>query len=261
MKISATIIAQDEERNIARAIEQVRWADEIIVVDSGSSDRTREIATAMGARVFEESWRGYAAQKNHAATLASHDWIFSLDADEAPSAALQDELRAFQETPPDHAAYSVPRLSQFMGRWIRHSGWYPDRKVRLYDRRQAHWSGDHVHERIVCTTPVGALTHDLLHYAYPTLSGYLAKTDRYTTLAAQQLVADGRRVGVADILSRPAFAFVKSLILRQGYRDGLEGLLIARTAAYYVGLKYAKAYYLARDASAASSPTRPDGAA
>ena len=145
MKISATIIARDEERNIARAIESLRCCDEIIVVDSGSCDRTVEIATKLGARVIETGWRGYAAQKNFAASQAEHDWILSLDADEALSEALEADIWVLKKKGPQHDGYTMPRMAQYLGKWILYSGWYPDRKVRLYRRDRASFVGDYVH--------------------------------------------------------------------------------------------------------------------
>ncbi|MCL5742555.1 MAG: glycosyltransferase family 2 protein, partial [Acidobacteria bacterium] len=146
MNISATIITSNEERKIARAIESLRCCDEIVVVDSGSVDRTVEIAEKLGARVIEAPWGGYAKQKNLAADKASHDWILSLDADEALSEALEGEIWGLKKRGPECDAYTVPRMAQYLGRWILHSGWHPDRKVRLYDRRKARWVGEFVHE-------------------------------------------------------------------------------------------------------------------
>ncbi|MGB9605067.1 MAG: glycosyltransferase family 2 protein, partial [Bryobacteraceae bacterium] len=144
MKISATIITENEERNLPRAIESLRCCDEIVVVDCGSTDRTVELARKLGARVLESQWRGYAAQKNYAAEQARHDWILSLDADEALSEALEGEIWQLKKNGPDCDAYTVPRMAQYLGRWILHSGWYPDRKIRLYDRRKGRWVGDYV---------------------------------------------------------------------------------------------------------------------
>ncbi len=163
MKISATIITCDEERNIARAIESLRCCDEILVVDSGSVDRTVEIAAKLGARVIESPWPGYAKQKNLAASKAAFDWIFSLDADEALSEALEAEIWQLKKNGPEYDAYTMPRMAQYLGRWILHSGWYPDRKVRLYDRRKANWVGDFVHESVQVEGSVGHLKSNLLH--------------------------------------------------------------------------------------------------
>ena len=164
MKITATIITLNEERKIVRAIESLRCCDEILILDSGSTDRTVELATNLGARVIEAGWRGYAGQKNWAAEQAAHDWILSLDADEALSEALEAEIWNLKKTGPLCDAYSVPRLAQYLGRWILHSGWHPDRKVRLYDRRKAKWVGDFVHESVQAKGRVGHLQSNILHF-------------------------------------------------------------------------------------------------
>src|SRR5450432_2451817 len=164
MKISATIITLNEERNIARAIESLRCCDEVVVVDSGSTDRTIDIAAQLGARVIERPWDGYAAQKNFASTQASHDWIFSLDADEATTEALEAEILALKIAGPAADAYDMPRLAQYCDRWIRHGGWYPDRKPRLYHRERAAWTGKSVHESLSVRGSVGHLQSDILHF-------------------------------------------------------------------------------------------------
>src|ERR1041385_7243992 len=162
MKITATIITLNEERNIARAVESLRCCDEIIIVDSGSTDRTIELAHNLGVRVIEASWLGYAAQKNWAAEQAANDWILSLDADEALSEALEAEIWAFKKSEPRYDAYTMPRLARYLGRWILHSGWYPDRKIRLYHRSKAIWVGEFVHESVQVRGRVGHLQSNIL---------------------------------------------------------------------------------------------------
>jgi len=241
MKISATIIAVNEELKIARAIESLRCCDEILVVDSGSSDRTVEIAQNLGARVVESPWPGYAKQKNLAAAAAENDWIFSLDADEALSEALEAEIWQLKKTGPAFDAYTMPRMAQYLGRWIMHSGWYPDRKVRLYDRRKAAWVGEFVHESVEVKGTIGHLSSNLLHYTCDSLSEHLRTLDRYTTLAAQEVVARGHKASFANLLVEPAWTFVRTYIFQAGFLDGHEGLIIANMAAAYTFLKYAKA--------------------
>ena len=245
MKISATIIAFNEERNIARAMESLRCCDEIVVVDSGSTDRTPEIAARLGARVIGNEWGGYARQKNLAAEQADHNWIFSLDADEALSEALEGEIWQIKKNGPQHDAYTVPRLAQYMGRWILHSGWYPDRKVRLYDRRKARWVGEYVHESVQVEGSVGHLESDLLHFTCDSLSEHLKTMDRYTTLAAEQWVSQGKPVGFGRLLLNPPWTFLRSYVLQRGFLDGMEGLTIAYMAGLYNFLKYAKARNMA----------------
>ena len=241
MKITATIITQDEERNIARTIESLRCADEILIVDSGSVDRTVELAENLGARVIEAGWRGFAGQKNWAAEQASHDWILSLDADEALSEALEAEIWGVKKSDPRFDAYTMPRLARYLGRWILHSGWYPDRKVRLYDRRKATWVGDFVHESVQVSGRVGHLENAILHFTCDSLSEHLRTLDRYTTLAAQEMVARKMKVPLSRLIVDPAWAFVKTYIVQRGFLDGAEGLTIAHMAAFYTFLKYSKA--------------------
>jgi glycosyltransferase involved in cell wall biosynthesis len=241
MKISATIIACNEERNIARAIESLRCCDEILVVDSGSTDRTIEIAEKLGARVIESPWPGYAKQKNLAAERACHDWIFSLDADEALSEALEAEIWQLKKNGPRFDAYTMPRMAQYLGRWILHSGWYPDRKVRLYNRSKARWVGEFVHESVAVDGTVGHLQSNLLHHTCESMAEHVKSMDRYTTLAAQELAARRQRVGYANLMFEPAWTFLRTYFLQAGFLDGFEGLTIAYMAAMYTFLKYAKA--------------------
>ncbi len=173
MKITATIITFNEERNVARVIESLRCCDEILVLDSGSNDRTAEIATKLGARVEEASWHGYAAQKNIATELATHDWVLSLDADESLSEALEAEIWQIKKAGPKFDGYTMPRLAQYLGRWILHSGWHPDRKIRLFDRRKAKWVGDFVHESVAVHGRIGHLQSNLLHFTCSSLSEHV----------------------------------------------------------------------------------------
>ena len=241
MKISAAIITYNEERNIARAIESLRCCDEIVVIDSGSSDRTVELAQNHGARVIETHWRGYAAQKNFAAEACEHPWILSIDADEALSEALEGEIWQLKKNGPTADGYTMPRLAQYLGRWILHSGWYPDRKVRLFDRSKAKWVGEFVHESLHVDGRIGDLETNLLHYTCSSLSEHLKTMDRYTTLAAEQIVSQKQPVRWRSMAIDPAWTFFKSYIVQRGFLDGPEGLAIAYMAAIYTFLKYAKA--------------------
>ena len=244
MKISATIITCNEERNIARAIESLRCCDEIVILDSGSTDRTCELAEKLGARVIESPWRGYAGQKNFAADSASFDWVLSIDADEALSEALEAEIWQIKKNGPQFDAYTMPRLAQYLGRWIFHSGWYPDRKIRLYDRRKARWHGDFVHESVRTEGSTGHLKANLLHFTCQSLSEHLRTMDRYTTLAAEQIIAEKRSVGWSKLLFDPPWTFMQTYVLKAGFLDGVEGLAIASMAAFYNFLKYAKVRFM-----------------
>ena len=241
MKISATIITCNEERNIARCIESLRCCDEILVVDSGSTDRTVEIAQKLNARVVDSPWQGYAKQKNLAAAQAANDWILSLDADEVLSEALEAEIWQLRKKGPEYDAYTMPRMAQYLGRWILHSGWYPDRKVRLYDRRKATWVGEFVHESVKVSGTVGEMKSNILHYTCESLSEHVRSVDHYTTLAAQEVASRGYHVGWPRLIFEPGFTFVRTYFFELGFLDGLEGLMIANMAAMYTFLKYAKA--------------------
>ena len=241
MKISAAIITYNEERNIARALESLRCCDEIVVVDSGSTDRTVELATKLGARVLDMAWRGYAGQKNYASECCENDWVLSLDADEALSEALEAEIWQIKKNGPEFDAYTMPRLAQYLGRWILHSGWYPDRKIRLFHRQHAKWVGNFVHESVVVEGRVGHLNANILHFTCSSLSEHLRTLDRYTTLAAEQLVSQKAEIGWKELALDPAWTFVRTYVLQRGFLDGYEGLAIAYMAAFYNFLKHAKA--------------------
>lgn len=244
MQISATIITYNEERNIARAIESLRCVDEILVIDSGSTDRTVEIASKLGARVIDRAWTGYSNQKNWAADQATHDWILSIDADEALSELLEAEIWQLKKNGPQQDAYTMPRLAQYLGRWILHSGWYPDRKVRLYNRRRATWTGDFVHESLTVHGSTGKLDATLLHFTCDSLSEHLRTLDRYTTLAAEQLVEQRRPIHFWHLFAKPWWEFFRTYFIKRGFLDGPEGLAIAWFGAIYQFLKYAKARYM-----------------
>jgi glycosyltransferase involved in cell wall biosynthesis len=241
MKITAIVITLNEEANIARALRSLAWADEIIVADSESRDRTVEISRRFAGRVIVRPWPGYSAQKNFAAAQASHDWIFSLDADEEVSPGLRREIESLKRAAePTAAGFEMPRLTFYLGRWIRHSGWYPDYKVRLYDRRRARWVGDYVHEGLAVDGAVARLAGDLLHFTVDDASEHHLRIDRYTTLAADQARAQGKRASAASIIFSPALTFIRSYLFKLGFLDGVQGYFIARFAAHYTFLKNLK---------------------
>jgi glycosyltransferase involved in cell wall biosynthesis len=251
MKITATVITFNEEQNIAAALETLGWADEIIVVDSQSTDRTAEIARQFTDRVYVRPWPGYSDQKNFAAAQAKNDWIFSLDADERVSAELARELEALKRGPePDAAAFQMPRRAFYLGRWIKHSGWYPDYKVRLYDRKRARWAGQLVHESLEVEGEVSRLRGEILHYTATTASDHHLRIDRYTTLAAREMYHRGKRASLGSLLVSPTAAFLRSYFLKLGFMDGMAGLAIARFAAHYVFLRNLKLWEMARSGAA-----------
>ncbi|HEY3044141.1 MAG TPA: glycosyltransferase family 2 protein, partial [Vicinamibacterales bacterium] len=225
-KLSVTIITKNEAAHVGDAIESVRWADEIVVVDSESSDETVAIARRYTDRVIVRAWPGYVAQKNYAASMATYDWILSLDADERVTPALAEEITAtLAAGAPDHAAYRMPRVTWHLGRWIRTTDWYPDDQLRLYDRRTAEWTGRYVHEAVTVRGTVGQLHAELQHVAFDGISDHLETIDRYTTYAAQQMHENGRHANVFQLIVHPPLAFLRNYILRGGFRDGSIGFV------------------------------------
>ena len=253
--VTVTVITFNEAANLQAALESVSWADEIIVIDSESTDDTVAIAKRFTDRVMVRPWPGYVAQKNLAAEYASHDWIFSLDADERVSPPLADEIRALVAAGPAAPGYRVPRVTFHLGRWIRSTDWYPDHQLRLYDRRRARWTGKYVHESVDADGPVIDLRGELLHYAYRDLAHHQQTMDRYTTLAARQMFEAGRRASWVDLAIHPPAAFFRNYVLRGGFRDGVPGLVISAMNARYVGLKFAKLWELCSPST--STPRAP----
>ena len=243
-KLSVTIITRNEAAHIADAIQSVAWADEIVVVDSESSDETVPIARRYTNRVTVRAWPGYVAQKNYAASIASHDWILSLDADERVTPDLAQEIRTRLASAPDHAAYRMPRVTWHLGRWIRATDWYPDDQVRLYNRQTGEWTGRYVHEALTVRGTVGQLRGELQHFAFRDIADHLETIDRYTTYAAQQMHESGRRANAIQLACHPVLAFLRNYILRGGIREGLAGLIISALNSYYVFLKFAKLWEL-----------------
>jgi len=243
-KLSVTVITKNEAADIGDALKSAAWADEIVVVDSASTDDTVAIARRYTDRVTVREWPGYVAQKNYAASIASHDWIFSLDADERITPALAEEIKATIAAAPTRAGYRMPRVTWHLGRWIRTTDWYPDSQLRLYDRRSARWIGRYVHESVSLDGSVGQLRGELQHFAYRDIADHLETIDRYTTYAARQMHESGRRAGLLQIAGHPPLAFARNYLLRGGIRDGLPGFIISALNAYYVFLKFAKLWEL-----------------
>ncbi len=240
MNISAVIIAFNEEAKIADAIASVAWADEVVVVDSESTDRTREIAAELGARTIIEKWRGFAGQKQFAVDAAANDMIVSIDADERVSPALRDEIIAIREAGEAADGYRIPRLSTYMGREIRHGGWYPDWQMRLFDRRKAKWKAVAIHESIELANDakMSHLKGDLLHFSLDSVAEHGAMIrERYAPLGARAMADAGRSTSLLHIAVSPPLTFLSTYVLKMGFRDGLAGLVIAYYAAYNVFLK------------------------
>src|SRR5215216_3499717 len=241
MKISATIITLNEESNIKPACESLAWADEILVVDSGSTDATRDIAADCGARVITNPWPGFGAQKQFAVEQTRHDWIFSLDADERVSDELKRSIESLKQNPNPADGYEIARRTFYQGRWIRGGGWYPDRQLRLFKKSKGRWKQRHVHESVTMDpgARVEKLTGDLLHYTSQNAAHHHRMIgERYAPLAARQMFEEGRRTSVLGVASAGPAAFIRSLILKGGLRDGFAGFTIASFAAHHAFLKH-----------------------
>jgi glycosyltransferase involved in cell wall biosynthesis len=243
LKISATIITFNEEANIRGACESLAWADEIIVVDSGSTDKTRAIAESCRARVINKDWPGFAAQKEFASEQASHDWIFSLDADERVSEELKASIAELRKRPETQLAdgYRIARRSFYQGRWIKGGGWYPDWQLRLYRKSRGHWDPRHIHESVKVEpgARIEKLAGDILHYSVRDAAHHHRMIgERYAPLAARQMFEEGRRTSHLKIVTAAPSAFVRSYFLKGGFRDGLAGISIASFAAHHAFLKH-----------------------
>jgi glycosyltransferase involved in cell wall biosynthesis len=243
-KLTVTVITLNEAAHIDACLASAGWADEILVVDSGSTDNTVTIAEKRGARVIVRDWPGYSTQKNFAAGQATHDWILSIDADERVTPALADEIRRTLAAEPAVPGYRMPRVTWYLGRWIRTTDWYPDYQLRLYDRRRARWNERRVHESVTADGRAGQLHHDLEHYAYRDVAHHHQTMERYTRLAAEEMRAGGRRAGAFDLVVHPFAAFVRNYVLRGGIRDGMPGFIVSVMNAYYVFLKFARLWDL-----------------
>ena len=252
MKLSVVLITQDEEVNLPRTLESVMplvrdGRGEIIVVDSGSTDRTLEISRSFGAKIFSEAWKGFAAQKNSAMDKASGEWVFQLDADEALEPELASEIDRALDDNPTLNGFWIPRKNFFLGRWIRHGGFYPDLKLRLIRCSAGKFEEYGAHPTIKVNGPTGRLKHALVHNAYPTLRGYIDHMNSYSSSGARVAFEKGKSgFNPLDILVRPLLTFIYNYFLRVGFLDGREGLLLHLYHAVYVSWKYAKAWELGR---------------
>ena len=233
------VITRDAASQLADCLASVPFAGEIVVVDSGSSDDTVEIARRCGARVVAHDWEGYGAQKRYAVAQAANDWVLCLDADERLSPPLAAAIVAAMAAPAA-PAYAVARCNRFLGRWLRHGEGYPDWNTRLFDRRRAQWSDDPVHERVVADGTVARLAGDLLHLSAESLDVYISKQNRYTTVQAQAMHARGERAGVRQLVGAPLARFLRYYVLRLGFLDGVAGFVHIAIGAYASFLKYAK---------------------
>lgn len=247
MSLSVIVITKDEEAIIHRCLKSVAWADEIVVVDSGSTDRTQSISRELGAKVHPTAdWPGFGPQKNRALDLATCDWVLSLDADEWLPPELQTEIRNTVANPSLHAAFRVPRASYFCGRLMRHSGWWPDPVLRLFRRGRARFSNDLVHERLIVDGTVGELSYPLMHESFASLEEVLDKVNRYSSAGAQMMVADGRAGSLTSAILHGAWTFMRTYVLKAGFMDGREGFMLAVSNAEGVYYRYLKAWLLGK---------------
>jgi glycosyltransferase involved in cell wall biosynthesis len=243
-KISAVVIAYNEEKNIRRCLESVNWADEIIIVDSYSQDRTKEIASVFTDKIYDVECEGFGRKKEFARSKATNDWILSIDADEVVSDKLREEIKGIVQEDKSLDGYYIPRLSNFLGEWIRYGGWYPDYVLRLFRKDKAGFDHSLVHEKLILEGKAGYLKNELLHYTDPIISHYLLKMDRYTTLGAKMLLSEGKTTTLFDMLFRPAAVFFKMFIIKLGFLDGWHGFLLAIFSSFHVLVKYAKLWHL-----------------
>ncbi len=245
MKISATIITLNEEQNIGDCLASLDWADEIVVVDSGSTDRTEDICrTHPRVRFYSREWPGFGRQKNLAAQLALNDWLFNIDADERVSSRLKESLLSVDVA--GFQGFRVARENYFGKKWIRHCGWYPDYNLRLYNRKAAAFAERSVHEAVVCDGSVGKLSGDLVHFTYHGIDDYLKRMCHYSSLGAEEIVKAGKRPGVFSVLFKPGLTFFKMYLLKKGFLHGYTGLLLSLLYANYTFCKYSKAFELTR---------------
>ena len=246
MAVSAVVIACNEEAAIGTCLSALDWCDEIVLVDSGSSDRTVEIARGRGTRVIQHAWAGYGPQKDFAVAQAAHDWVLCVDADEIITPELRRSIEAVLRSPA-RKAYEMARCNRFMGRQLRHGEGYPDWILRLFDRRAGRWSHDAVHEHVQTTEAVGRIEGDLLHESAQSLDDYLDKQNAYTTLQARAMHAAGIRPSVAKLVLSPAVRFLKFYLLRLGFLDGVPGLVHILIGCWNTFAKNAKLFALWMD--------------
>ena len=247
--VSVVMIVKDEEANLPRAVASAAWGDEILVVDTGSRDNTLLLAESLNCRTAVIEWKGFGQAKQTVVEMAAHDWIFSLDADEEVSPALRDRLTGILMHEPEYTAYEFKRVSTYLGRQIRYSGWNRDYALRLFNRKQCRFSDRLVHEKVIAAGKTARIEDPLYHYPYADLAEHWSKINQYTSLGARQLIEDGRRHGLGAGLFRGTHAALKKYILRAGFRDGPQGVVLAVLTGIGVFLKYAKAWDMERGRS------------
>ncbi len=245
-KISAVIITKNEAHNIGRCIDSLHWADEIVVVDSGSTDETMDICRSYGAKVIEAEWRGFGRTKQLAVNSAQHDWVFSIDADEEVTPELAGRIQSILSGENTVPGYRIKRNSFFLGKMIRFSGWNRDYQLRLFNRKYGNFNDKRVHESVKIKGTVGKIEERILHYTYPTLSSYIKKMDFYSTLGAETLKDKNKKAGIFGALFHAKIKFIKMYFINLGFLDGKAGLALAINSAFSVYLKYLKLWQMNR---------------
>ncbi len=251
-KLSVIIITFNEEKNIRDCLNSVKWADEIIVVDSFSNDRTLEISKEYTDKVFQNKWQGFVEQKNFALTKASHNWILSIDADERISDELKEEIKGLLSNSLKYDGYYIPRKTFYVKKWILNCGWYPDYKIRLFKKDKGRWEGTEgtaIHESVKINGRIGYLKGDILHYSFMSISSHLKTINSFTSISAMENFKKGKKAGILSILFRPLFNFFKMYILKRGFLDGLLGFIVSVLSSYHVFIKYTKMWEMERQKS------------
>ena len=248
-RLSVYLITYNEECNLGRAFKSISWADEIIVLDSGSTDSTLSIAKKFGAKTEFQKFKSFVDQKNRALDICTGDWLLNIDADEEVSPELRKSIESCISSKGDrgHPVYELTRKTQYLGRWIEHCGWYPEYRARLSRKNNARWVGELVHERLEGSGKVGRLDGDLLHRPYKSLSDHIIKIERYSSLFAEREFNNGRIAGISDILFRPVVRFMNMYIFKAGFLDGIPGLVASIMGGWYVFMKYSRLYEMSRN--------------
>jgi glycosyltransferase involved in cell wall biosynthesis len=249
MSLSVVIITKNEEKNIRRCLDSVKWADEIVLIDSQSTDRTVEIAKDYGAIVFSPEWKGYGPAKQEGVNKATGEWILSIDADEEVTPELSKEIKETLSSEESYDGYLINRHTNFMGKWINHCGWYPDYLLRLFRKDKGNFNDAVIHEQVVLDGRTRELKAKILHYSYPNMETYLERFNRYTTMGAEAAFANGKKARNFDIVFRPFVSFIDHFITHQGFQDGLEGFIISVMSSVAVMVKYVKLRHLQKIAN------------
>lgn len=248
--ISAAIITYNEEKNIQRCLESLQdIADEIVVVDSLSTDATKAICAKFNVQFIEQKFLGYIEQKNFAITQTKHDFVLSLDADEALDETLKQSILQVKQQGLQADSYKMNRCTSFCGRWIKHGTWYPDKKIRLFNKQKAKWAGVNPHDSIetIASSTCEFIKGDILHYSYNNLEEVIAQANKFTTIQAEAMYAKGRRASVLNLIVNPAIAFISGYVFKAGFLDGTDGFILAKTIAYQTMLKYAKLMHIQKN--------------